>query len=379
LDLTTDQPSLSRALRLVARVTPTRSTLPILQAVRLEGQPGHLTMTATDLEVGVVTSIAADVATPGCVAVPARLLGDYVAQLPTEPIRLSLTSAAQRAHLVCGRFVANLATLDPAELPTLPATDAERSVTFPGSRLRQAIERVAFAAARDEARPILTAVLFDFGAEGLTLAATDGFRLARARVTGIDAPPQQLLVPARAVSELGRLLTDVEAIRLTPTANNQSVCFGLGATMLYARLIEGHFPDVERVIPRAWKTRVNVETAALRQAVRVAGLFGGPSDARPVVFEAEPGWLHLRTRGDESGDAAADLLAEVDGDREVVAVNTRLIADVLEASDAPRIELRWSGPQTPVVVCDARQEETGDLSVVMPLHDPALTRKPVAA
>jgi DNA polymerase III subunit beta len=146
-------------------------------------------MTTTDLERGVVTSIAADVATPGCVAVPARLLGDYVAQLPAEPVRLSLAPAAQRARLVCGRFVANLATLDLAERPALPAMDEKRALTLPASRLRQAIERVAFAAARDETRPVLTVVLFDFGAEGLTLAATAGFRLARAPLTGLEAPP----------------------------------------------------------------------------------------------------------------------------------------------------------------------------------------------
>lgn len=379
MDISIDQPSLSRALRLVTRVTPARATLPILQAVRIEGHPGRLTLTATDLELGVVTSVAADVTTPGCIAVPARLLGDYVAQLPVEPIHIILAPASHRARLSCGRFVANLATMDPAEFPALPAADEKRSFTFQAKRFREAISRVAFAAARDDARPILTAVLFDFGAEGLTLAAADGFRLARARVTGVDAPPQQLLVPARAVAELARLLTDADAVQLTPTPDNRGVSFAVGATILFARLIEGRFPDVERVIPHEWKTRVNVETMTFRQAVRVAGLFGGTSESRPVVLEAETGRLHLRTRGDETGDAEADLPADVDGELQAVAVNTRLIADVLDAIDAPQIALRWSSPQTPVVFCDAGQEESGDLAVVMPLHDSSLTRKPAAA
>jgi DNA polymerase-3 subunit beta len=379
LDISIDQSSLSRALRLITRVTPTRTTLPILQAVRLESQPGHLTMTATDLELGVVTSVAADVTTPSCIAVPARLLSDYVAQLPAEPIRLTLSPTSQRARLDCGRFVANLATLNAADFPALPTGDETRSLSVQAKRFGEAIERVAFAAARDDARPILTGVLFDFGPEGLTLAAADGFRLARARVTGVDALPQQLLVPARAVAELGRILSDAEAVRLTPTPDNRGVCFTIGMTTLFARLIDGRFPDLERVIPHEWKTRVTIETAALRQAVRVAGLFGGASDARPVVLEAGPGHLHLRTRGDETGDAEADLPAETDGEPQAVAVNTRLIADVLEVADSPRLELRWSSPQTPVVVCDAGHDETGDLAVVMPLHDPSLTRKPAAA
>ena len=210
MDLTVDQANLTRATRLTSRATPTRSTLPVLQTVRLEAQNGGLTLTATDLEIGVTTAIAANVATPGTICVPARLLGEYISQLPSEPVHLTLKPEGHRLRLSCGRFVANLATQDAAEFPALPAGNEARALTLDASRLRQAVARVAFAAARDDARPVLTAVLFDFGPEGLTLAAADGFRLARARLAGVVADPQQLLVPVRAVTELGRLLGDAK-------------------------------------------------------------------------------------------------------------------------------------------------------------------------
>src|SRR5206468_12539094 len=112
MDLTVDQASLSRALRLVARVAPMRPTLPILQMVLLAGEPGRLRLTATDAELALTTVVPADVASDGRVAIPARLLGEYVAQLPAEAVRLALEPARERIRVACGSFVANLATAD---------------------------------------------------------------------------------------------------------------------------------------------------------------------------------------------------------------------------------------------------------------------------
>ncbi len=179
MELTVDQSALSRALRLVSRVTPTRPTLPILQMVLLGAESGRLRLTATDAELAMTTAVAAEVASEGRVAIPARLLGEYVAHLPAEPVRLSFDPARTRWRAACGPFVANLATADPAEFPAFWTTDDRSAVDLEAGRLRRAVERVAFAAARDESRPVLSGVLFDFGPEGLTLAAADGFRLAR--------------------------------------------------------------------------------------------------------------------------------------------------------------------------------------------------------
>src|SRR5205823_8856742 len=168
-------------------------------------------------------------------------------------------------RLSCGRFVANLATMDAAEYPALPIADETHAVLVDGGRLRQAIARVAFAAARDDARPVLTAVLFDFGSEGLTLAAADGFRLSRTRLADVRAEARQLLVPARAVTELGRLIGDAETVRLIPTAEERGLHVVVGETTLFARLIEGRFPDIERVIPPEGKTRVTIDATSFHQ------------------------------------------------------------------------------------------------------------------
>jgi DNA polymerase-3 subunit beta len=348
--------------------------LPILQNALLTANTGSLTLTATDGEIGLVTTVAADVIQPGRTAAPARLLSEYVAQLPSEPLRLRLDHGAKRLQASCGRFDAGLATADPDEFPVLPTPHEDAAINLDARQLARAIERVAFAAARDDSRPILAAVLLEFSEHGLTLAAADGFRLARAVLAGVTGSERHLLVPARAIAEFGRLLAEADAARLVPTADEGGLHLEAGSTTLYTRLVDGRFPDIDRVVPREWRTRVVVQAAGFRQAVRVAGLFGKDGQVRPVVFEARPGGLRLLARGDETGEAEGEVAAVVDGEAQSVALNSRLLADLLDTVDSPQLELTWSSPQSPVVIREVGHGDSPDLWLTMPLHIPQLVR-----
>jgi DNA polymerase-3 subunit beta len=363
-------------------------TLPALRCLLAEATPGTLTLRATDLELGIVTAVTADVTVPGKADIPARLLGEYVAQLPVEPVRLRLDGATRRLQASCGRYVANLATMDPEEFPELPSADGGCALDVDAGRLRDAITRVAFAVARDDSRPIFRTVLFDCGANGITLAAADGFRLARAHLPAAGAPTQQLLVPARAVAEFGRVLAEAEAARLLFKTDARTLHLAVGDTTVLAQLAEGRFPDLEPVIPREWETRVTVETTAFRQAVRVAGLFGAnglSGDARPMALAAASDELRLHAHGDETGDAETALPARVEGTAQTVVLNTRLLADLVDAAASPHLELAWLGATTPVVIRErpttaatrsatADADDSRDVWVVMPLSVPAVTR-----
>ncbi|MCL4371616.1 MAG: DNA polymerase III subunit beta [Chloroflexi bacterium] len=377
MDFTVDQSSFARALRLVGRAVPAKPVVPILQAVLLECEYGRLNLASTDVEIGVSTSVAAEIASPGRAAIPARLLAEYVGQLPAEPLRLSV-SGRDRAKVSCGRFTANLAGLDPDEFPVFPAADESGVIDIDAGQLGRAIERVAFAAARDNSRPILTSVLFAFGPEGLTLAAADGLRLARVRIPEMAGSVHQLLVPGRSVLEGGRLLQGAEAVRLILTHDGRGIYFATRDTRLFSRLVEGQYPNIDRVIPEGWRTRVRTSAADLRQAVRVAGLFGG-GEARPVLLDAARGKLTLLAKGDDTGDARSELAAELEGDPGAVALDTRLLSDLLEAPDGPELLLSWNSPQTPVVVRGAGNAEGADLWVIMPIWDRALAGRQAEA
>lgn len=379
MDLTLDQASLARGLRLTGRIAPSRSPLPILQGVLLDASETGLTLTATDGDLGVTTTLPAEVTTPGCLALPARLLSEYVAQLPAHPVRLTLDERRQRVHVTCGATSAHIGAWPADEFPTLPNPADDWAFDLDTKRLQEALSRVAFATAHDTSRPVLSAVLFDFGPHGLTLAAADGFRLARAVLPDASGTERSLLVPERAVAEFDRLLGEGPTARLALTGEANGLTLTVGPTRLFTRLVDGRFPDIARVIPSAWQTRVVVETRALRQAVKVASLFGAQGDAKPVVLMVEGDGVVLRSRGDETGEARSELAATVEGDAQGVALNTRLLTDLLEVLAAPQVELRWVSPQTPVVIQGVADKATDDLAVVMPLHDPKLLRQPRTA
>ena len=211
--------------------------------------------------------------------------------------------------MASGRFDASLSTADPEEFPVLPTAEDSTALDFNGSQLRRAIERVAIAAARDDSRPILAAVLFEVGEPGLTIAAADGFRLARGRSFRASLATTGICwyLFAQSVSLVAYFL-EAETARLMTTPDGGGLHLIAGDTTLFTRLVDGRFPDIERVIPTAWETRVVVQTASFRQAVRVAGLFGKDGQVRPVVFEARPRVLRLSARGDEVGEAEGEFL-----------------------------------------------------------------------
>ncbi|MHB1413976.1 MAG: hypothetical protein ACYC1C_01895, partial [Chloroflexota bacterium] len=138
-------------------------------------------------------------------------------------------------------------------------------------------------------------------------------------------------------------------------------------------------PDVERVLPREWRTRLTVDLAGFRQAVRVAALFGEGGEARPVLLEAREGGVRLHARGPEVGEAQTELPAAVEGEAQSVVLNTRLLGDILEAATGKDLHISWLSPQSPVVFRDGDGAQTSDLWLAMPLHDPSLSQRAAAA
>jgi DNA polymerase-3 subunit beta len=324
-----------------------------------------LTLTAGDLDVGVITSVPAEVTESGRTTVRARLLDEYVAALPPESLRLRLGEGGTRLRATSGRFSAGFPVTDPTEIPEPPAFEEGEAFAVAADALRTGIARVAFAAARDDLRSALKGIHCRFDAEGLRLTASDGFRLARARVPGAPGAAAEAILPARAAAEFARLLAGGGAALLALSSDR---CMHLlaGDTVLFARLLEGPFPDTDRVSPTKWRTRVRIEWGALRQALGVAGLFWSGDGGRPLQVEASTDELRLSAQGLEAGDAQAALPATVEGGAQCVALSTPYLAEILDAVEGPHVELVWQTPVTPMVVREVGQEESKDLWILMP-------------
>ena len=374
------QENLAEGLSVVGRVVPNKSTLPVLSNVLLSTRDGELQLTANNLELSVAHRVPAAIGREGEITLPARLVADYVALLDHgQKVELELNPKTHKVHLACGRFEANIAGIDAEDFPPIPAVSGGPSFSIPAGLLKEAIDEVVFAAAPDDTRPVLAGALLKMGGTSLTLAAADGFRLAVRTVELPDGGPElQMIVPAKTLNEVGRLLGDAsddDQVAINTTPNGNQVYFAFGKTEITSRLIEGQSPDYQRIIRAASKTRVKVSTTDFLRATRAAQVFAR-DNSHIVRLECSPakenadlalGSVLVKSTSAEMGDNEGNLDAVVDGDDTQIAFNGRYLRDALEAIDTPEVLLQLTGPSSPGIIKPAG-EPNGYLHVIMPMH-----------
>ena len=373
------QENLAEGLSVVGRVVPTKSTLPVLSNVLLSTRDGELQLTANNLELSVAHRVPAAIAREGEITLPARLLSDYVALLDHgQKVELELNPKTHKVHLACGRYEANIAGIDAEDFPPIPAVSGGPSCSIPAGLLKEAINEVVFAAAPDDTRPVLAGVLLKLGGTSLTLAAADGFRLAVRTVELPDGGPDlQMIVPAKTLSEVARLLSDAadEQVAMNTTPNANQVYFAFGKTEVTSRLIDGQFPDYQRIIPSDAKTNVVLSTNDFLRATRAAAVFARDNsnivrlECTPSKEEAELalGSVLVKSTSAEMGDNEGHLDASISGDEAQIAFNGKYLRDALEAIESQQVSLQITGPSSPGILKPVG-EPNGYLHVIMPMH-----------
>ncbi len=369
MKLSVMQENLARGLSVVSRAVSTRSTLPVLANVLLKTEDAGLKLTATNLEIGITYWVAGKIDSDGATTVPAKLLTDYVNALQGgERVDLELT-AGETLHLRAGRYESHLKGIDADEFPQIQTAGERPTTRIAQKVLRQALEETAFAAASDEARPILTGVLARFEGETLTLAAADNYRIAVKTIPILDAVPDtSVVIPARALNELVRILADVdEPVDVILAQARNQVLFHLEGIDLVSRLIDGQFPNYQQVLPQSHTTRAILDREELLRAVRPAALIAHESANIVKLQISANGEAGITVSANaEIGDHVGQVEAAVEGDGTTIAFNARYLADVLTNVDAEQFALELNGPLSPGVF-----KPVGDdlyVHVVMPVR-----------
>jgi DNA polymerase-3 subunit beta len=366
------QENLARGLGIVGRAVALRSTLPITSNVLISTEHGRIKLAATNLDIALSCWIGGQIEDEGAITVPARLITDFVNSLPSEKITFTLAPRSKQVKLVCARNEATIGGMDADDFPPIPAIEGD-ALELDAKMLREAITQVVFSAATDDSRPVLTGV--DLVVEGnkLTLAAADGFRLA---VRTLDLKKkagdrQEVIVPAKALAELNRLLQDQEEpVRMTFNSNKTQVLFRLKDVELVAQLIQGTFPDYSRLIPKDWGSRAVVEVRDFLQETKIASIFArdGSGIVR-ITFQAgeegKPGEMTVSARAEEIGDNSGVLDAAVEGEPSKIAFNGKYLQEVLQVLDGGRVALETTGPSQPGVIRPIDNDNY--IHVVMPM------------
>ena len=359
------QEKLNKGLSIVSRIVGTRTTLPVLSNIYLEATAGQLKLSATDLEIGVTTSIGAKVDEEGSLTVPARLISEFIAANNDE--NLSLESKATTLHLKSQRYEANIKGIDSSEYPVLPEVSKESLIELPVSEFTQAISEVIVACASDDTRPVLSGIHFKFEKDTLYLVATDSYRLAEKKISvpGLDGE-REFIVPARTMQEILRIAgaaPTTEKIGISATDNQVSLT--LGGTQIVSRLIEGSFPNYKQIIPTSFKSTANVELPEFSSAVKMASLFArqGGNNVKVKFSGSE---IVITSVADQVGDNISRVKAQISTDSDEIAFNAKYIADILQVLPEKKLLFEVNDKFSAGVI---RPEKAKDfVYIIMPLR-----------
>ena len=369
------QENLARGLGIVSRAVSPRSTLPVLANIMIATDEGRLRLSATNLEMGITCWIAARIEDEGSTTVPARTLADLVNTLPGEQVALTLDASTQTLNVRSGSSTNDIKGIDAQEFPPTPVPDMDGAVQLNVVDFKEMIHQVAFAASTDEARPVLMGVLVVVEGDRITMAAADGFRLS-VRSATLSSPagePINIIVPARALSELARIASDgEETISMVVPKGRGQVVFQVKDAELVSQLIDGTFPDYQQIIPRGYKSRTLVSTTALLKACKQAEIFAREGsnvarlDIKAATGEMEPSEVEISAISEETGKNETIVEATVDGGSVLIAFNVKYLREALEVIRTPNVALETSAANAPGVVRPVGEDDF--LHVIMPMH-----------
>jgi DNA polymerase-3 subunit beta len=352
------QENLSKGLATVGRAVATRSTLPITQNILVASEQSRLKLAATNLEMAITCWIGAKVEQEGTITVPARLFIDFVNSLPNDLVEISLPANSRTVEIGSGRFQAHINGIDAQDFPPIPEVSDGMTTNMEAAALREAIAQVTFSAATEESRPVLTGIDTEFEGDQLSLAAADGFRLA-VHKTNIGSPVEPktaVIIPARALNELNRVLGEQEEpVEITVNQQKSQLLFRLRNAEIVSQVIQGSFPDYSQVIPQSYNTRAVVDIAEFLRVTKMSSIFA--RDASGIVrlvitpgAELGPGKLTISAQAEEIGGNVSEIDALVDGEEAKIAFNVKYLSDVLSVLRQSQVALEVTTPSSPGVI-----------------------------
>jgi DNA polymerase III subunit beta len=371
--LAIERAALLKALTHVRSVVERRTTIPILSNVKLEAEAGGVSLTATDMDLSVVERAEAEVEQPGATTAPAHTLYDVVRKLP-EGARIQIQRAESGAELElrAGRSTFDLPCLPASDFPSMSDEGLDHTFTLTVAELRRLIDKTRFAISTEETRYYLNGVyLHVIGEEGdalLRAVATDGHRLAR---VDMDAPVGAfgmpgVIVPRKTVGEVRKLIDDQDdEVPVEIALSAARIRFTVGAAVLRSRLIDGTFPDYERVIPSHNDKLLLAPRRELAEAVdRVATI--STEKSRAVKLGLNGARLKLTAISPDAGRAEEEIDVTFSGEALEIGFNARYILDMSSQIDGDEVEIAIADAGSPTVVRDPRDVRT--LYVLMPMR-----------
>lgn len=371
MKLTIERTALLRSLGHVQSVVERRNTIPILSNVLVEAKGGSLALTATDMDLAIVEAVAAEVAQPGAATVPAHTLYDIVRKLPEgAQVQMELAADGQQISIRAGRSRFSLSTLPKEDFPATAAGDLAHKFPLSAADLRGLIDRTKFAISTEETRYYLNGIYLHAFTAGkqktLRAVATDGHRLARVEMPlpeGAENIPG-IIVPRKMVNEVRKLIEEVDGT-VAVSLSDTRIRFAFDDVVLTSKLIDGSFPDYQRVIPTGNDKIMEVDRKEFHDAVdRVSTISSEKS--RAVKLSLKPGSLTLSATSAENGSASEEIEVKYDGAPVDIGFNSKYLLDVAQQIEGEGLQMVLADSVAPTLLRD--MADAMALYVLMPMR-----------
>ena len=366
------QQDLSKALSWATRFASQKAQLPVLGNILLSTKKTKLLVSSTNLETSIAIFLGAKVEKEGEITIPAKVINDLVLNLKTET--LSLEAAKEQLKISGESFSSTISGMNSSDFPKVPS-EIDKSTAIPLSRnsFLSSLSQVFFAVSFDETRPTLTGVLFIVAANHLTLVATDGFRLSQKKMTlsfSKKKTPTQIIIPKSILSEITRIPEENEEILFSFSDKENNVVFGLPDTIISSRVLEGEFPNFEKIIPKASGIKILLDKEDFLRSVKLASVFARDS-ANVVKIKIGKDSLGFFAESSSAGSQENKIDAKVEGDPELVegleiAFNYRFLEDFLHVVVGDEVEMKLNDAASPAIFKDPKDPDF--LHLIMPVR-----------
>jgi DNA polymerase-3 subunit beta len=364
LRITCTKDELVQGLTLVGRAVSSRTAIQILSGILLEAAGDELRLAATDMELSLRATVSARVEGDGAVVLPGRTLVDIARLLPGEEVTIEHRAAESVVHIGSGSASYSLHTHNAEDFPRLPELTEAETFAVDREALLETIGRVARAASRDEARPVLTGVLVQFTGDKLVMAATDSYRLAVKETSlAASAPELEAIVPSRALQELSRIPGDGDEIAAGVQENQ--VLFSVGGVWLTTRRIDGQFPNYRQLLPETFEHELTISRVELLDVVRRAAVM--IQRATPLQLRFADGEVTVVARTHEVGEFKESMPVAYSGEPLEIGFNAEFLKEGLESVEGDDVKMKLISPLRPAILTDEADDFT---YLVMPIRLP---------
>lgn len=367
---------LLNALNDVMKAVSSKTTIPILTGIKIDTSEDGIRLTGSDADITIQTFIPVEkdgeqliqVTSTGSIVLQARMFNEIVRKLPTNEVTIEVSEQYQ-TRIQSGKSDFHLIGLEAAEYPMLPEVSEETQISIPGDLLKSVIRETVFAVSTSESRPVLTGVNWKVTDKGLTCVATDSHRLAR-RIVSLENLPtnvESVVIPGKSLTELSKILTD-SSTPVNIYMTNQQVLFKTEDVLFFSRLLEGNYPDTNRLIPDSYQTTVKINGKELLQAIDRASLLAREERNNVVRFSTlENGSVEISSNSPEIGKVEEEIqVKELTGEDLRISFSAKYMMDALKSIDGQDVIIQFTGSMRPFIIRSIHDDSI--LQLILPVR-----------